>query len=214
VNVEHEEVLLKALLDRRPDRERRREVVALDDEVRAVAHADQVELGEELVGGIAGEDVGEAGLDADADEGEPARLLPSLGLRELLVAELHAAPRVGQRHRQVEVRAAGREGGLEDGGVEARVDRVQDRVGPLRAGERRDRGRLRRVDGAEPKRGSPVRAAAAAARDSSTSRQHEALEEVAPLRDCGDGRPHPAGSDHQDPHAGDATCDRFPPWRG
>ena len=35
---------VQALLDRRPDRERRREVVALDHEVGAVAHADLVDL--------------------------------------------------------------------------------------------------------------------------------------------------------------------------
>ena len=35
---------VEALLDRRPDRERRREVEALDDEVRAVAHTDLVDL--------------------------------------------------------------------------------------------------------------------------------------------------------------------------
>ena len=63
---------VEALLDRRPDREGGREVVALDLEVRAVADPDRVDLGEELVGGVAGEDVGEARLDADPDEREPA----------------------------------------------------------------------------------------------------------------------------------------------
>jgi hypothetical protein len=48
---------VQALLDRRPDRERRREVVALDDEVRAVAHADLVDRTEQVVGGVAREDV-------------------------------------------------------------------------------------------------------------------------------------------------------------
>jgi hypothetical protein len=51
---------VEALLDRRPDRERRREVVALDDEARAVADADLVDRGEQLVGGVTREDVGEA----------------------------------------------------------------------------------------------------------------------------------------------------------
>ena len=50
-----------------------RELVPLDLEVRAVADADLVDLGEQLVGGVAGEDIGGARLDADADEGEPAR---------------------------------------------------------------------------------------------------------------------------------------------
>ena len=58
---------VEALLDRRPDRERRREVVALDDEVGAVADPDLVDLREQLVGGVAREHVGRAGLDADPD---------------------------------------------------------------------------------------------------------------------------------------------------
>jgi hypothetical protein len=59
---------VEALLDRRPDREGRRELVALDLEVRAVADGDLVDLGEQVVGRVAGEDVGKAGLDADPDE--------------------------------------------------------------------------------------------------------------------------------------------------
>jgi hypothetical protein len=68
---------VEALLDRRPDGEGRGEVVALDDEVRAVADADLVDLAEQVVGGVAGEHVREARLDADADEGEPAGRLHS-----------------------------------------------------------------------------------------------------------------------------------------
>ena len=67
---------VQALLDRRPDREGRREVVALDDQVGAVAHADFVDLGEQLVGGVAREDVRQARLDADPHEREQAGLLP------------------------------------------------------------------------------------------------------------------------------------------
>ena len=67
---------VEALLDRRPDRERRREVVPGDDEIGAVANAHLVDLREEPVGGVAGEDVREAGLDADPDEREQPRLLP------------------------------------------------------------------------------------------------------------------------------------------
>ncbi len=74
---------VEALLDRRPDREGRREVVALDDEVGAVAHPDLVDLVEELVGCIAGEDVGEPGLDADAEQREQPALLPALVHGEL-----------------------------------------------------------------------------------------------------------------------------------
>ena len=85
---------VEALLDRRPDRERRREdLVALlvgDDEVGAVAHAELVDLAEQVVGGVAGEHVGQAGLDAHADQREAARGLPVRRLRELVVAELDA----------------------------------------------------------------------------------------------------------------------------
>ena len=78
---------VQALLDRRPDRERRREVIALDDEVGAVAHADLVDLENSSSRGVAGEHVREARLDADPDEREQARLLPLLVRGELLVAE-------------------------------------------------------------------------------------------------------------------------------
>ena len=65
-------------------------VVALDDEVGAVADADLVDLREEVVGGVAREDVREPGLDADADEREQAALAPLRLALELLVAELDA----------------------------------------------------------------------------------------------------------------------------
>ena len=81
---------VEALLDRRPDRERRREVVALDDEVRAVADSDLVDLGEQLVGRVPREHVGGARLDPDPDEGEEALLLPGRRALELVVAELDA----------------------------------------------------------------------------------------------------------------------------
>ena len=45
---------VEALLDRRPDREGGREVVALDLEIRAVADPDRVDLGEELVAARSG----------------------------------------------------------------------------------------------------------------------------------------------------------------
>ena len=68
---------VQALLDRRPDRERGRERVAVDREVGAVAHADLVDALEQVVGGVAGEDVGEPRLDADPAEREPARAPPT-----------------------------------------------------------------------------------------------------------------------------------------
>ncbi|MCW4602732.1 hypothetical protein ON003_14845 [Janibacter hoylei] len=48
----------------------------MDDEVGPVAGAELVDLVEELVGRIAGEDIGEARLDPDAEQREPARGLP------------------------------------------------------------------------------------------------------------------------------------------
>ena len=51
-------------------------VVVAHGEVGAVAGAELVDLREQVVGGVAGEDVGEPGLDADADQGQPAVALP------------------------------------------------------------------------------------------------------------------------------------------
>ena len=52
------------------------EVVAGHDQVGAVADADLVDVVEEVVGGVAGEDVGEPGLDAHAHQRQPAGRLP------------------------------------------------------------------------------------------------------------------------------------------
>ena len=64
-----------------------------------------------MVGGVAGEDVGQAGFDAHAADGELAALAPVVGRGELHVAELDAAPLVrpvrvgdGHVHRHVDVR--------------------------------------------------------------------------------------------------------------
>ena len=123
-----------------------REVVALDDEVRAVADPDLVDLREQLVGGVAGEDVGGAGLDPDPDEREQALVLPGRGALELVVAELDAGllvrlrrMRLGQRHRHVEIGHARLEAGVEDRHVEERVDGVEDRVGAGLADQREQR---------------------------------------------------------------------------
>ena len=112
---------VQALLDRRPDREGGGEVVPLDDEVRTVADADLVDLREELVGGVAREDVGRPGLDADPDEREQALSLPRRRTLELVVAELDAhllvrlrRMRLRERHGHVEVGDAGLEAGVED----------------------------------------------------------------------------------------------------
>ena len=81
---------VEALLDRGPDRERRGELVSVDGQVGAVPSAQLVDLGEELIGGVTGEDVGQPGLDAHADQCEPAGILPLSSLGELLVPELDA----------------------------------------------------------------------------------------------------------------------------
>ena len=81
---------VQALLDGGPDGERRREVVAVDGQVRPVARAQLVDVGEQMIGGVAGEHVGKAGLHADPDQSEPARGLPLVLDGELLVAELDA----------------------------------------------------------------------------------------------------------------------------
>ena len=67
---------VEALLDRGPDGERQSEVVAVDGEVRTVAHAELVDLTEEVVGGVPGQHVGQSGLHADADQGQSAGALP------------------------------------------------------------------------------------------------------------------------------------------
>jgi hypothetical protein len=52
---------------------------------------------------------------------------------------------LGERHRQVEIRAPRIERGLEDRRVEARVDGVHDGIGSLPARELGDRGRIRGI---------------------------------------------------------------------
>ena len=198
---------VQALLDRRPDREGRREVVALDDEVRAVADADLVDLREQLVGGVPREDVGGAGLDPDPDEREEALLLDDRCSLELVVAELDARELVrplgvGLRegHRHVEVRHAGLEARVEDRHVEERVDGVQHRIGPRLADQVEDavaargvdavRGEARVVDGRDDRRRSPCVVVGEGA----------VVEERAPARDRRERRADAAGADDEDPH--------------
>ena len=129
---------VEALLDRRPDREGRREVVALDDEVGAVADPDLVDLVEQLVGRVAREDVGEPRLDADPDEREQARRSPSCSCAanwrspSFTPGSVYGrsgcgSDSVAAMSRYVQPRL---EGSGEDLRIEARVGRVEHGVGP------------------------------------------------------------------------------------
>ena len=166
-----------------------------------------VDDAEQLVGGVAGEDVGQARLDADARQREPAGRLPLRRLGELRVAELDAGLLVGpvrvrvrQGHRHVEVVGAGRERTVEDRHDEAWVDSVEDVGGAVLASDPGDVVGARRVDpGSDEARvgqlvddllgpglvvvGDDVR-----------------LEELPTGRDLGRGRPDAAGADHEDAH--------------
>ena len=137
---------IEALLDGGPDREARREVVAADDQVGTVAHAELVDLREQVVGGIAGEDVRQARLDADAAQGEQATRLPRGGLIELLVTELDEGVAVGslrmrlrQAHGRIEVVGPGIERAIEDRHVEPWIDDVEHVRDAVLAAQRRDR---------------------------------------------------------------------------
>ena len=77
---------VQTLLDGGPDRERGRELVALDHEVGTIADTDLVDVGEQAVCSVTGEDVRQAGLDPHAHESE-------------LAAPLQVAERAIARHR-------------------------------------------------------------------------------------------------------------------
>ncbi len=81
---------IEALLDRRPDAERRGKGEALDHQVVAVAHADLVNRREQVVGRRSGRDIGEARLDTHADECEQPALGPGVAGRELGSTEADA----------------------------------------------------------------------------------------------------------------------------
>ena len=79
---------VEAFLDRRPDREGGGELVSLDDQVGSVADTHLVDGGEEVIGGVPREDVGEAGLHAHPHQGQEPLALPFTREGELLVTEL------------------------------------------------------------------------------------------------------------------------------
>ena len=200
---------VQALLDRRPDRERRREVVPGDDEVRPVAHAQLVDLVEQLVLRVAGEDVRQARLHPDADERQAPGILPLLLLGELCVAEFDAHLFVGafrmplrQAHRHVEVRRAGREGAVEDRHDEPRVDGVEHMGGGVLA----DQGcHGLGARGIHLRRGEPLVAEFRHERFGAgrvVVGDDDGLEEVAAAEDAGGGTADAAGADDEDAHAG------------
>ena len=199
---------VQALLDRRPDREGRREVIALDDQVGAVAHADFLDAREQLVGGVASEDVGQAGLDADPDERQQAGRLPLLVARQLDVAEHLARQLVGslrmpmrQRHRHVEVGHLGLEAGAEDRLVEARIAGVQHRVRAHAPDQLDERGAVGGVDalGGEAVRLAEPRGGRLGALERDVG-EHDLLEHRPALGDRRERRAHAPRSDHENLH--------------
>ncbi len=198
---------VEALLDRRPDREGRREVIAVDGQVGAVADPDLHDLAEEVILGVPREHVRKAGLDAHPDESQAVRGAPERLPGELLVAELDARQLVGplgvrgrERHRRVEVVRAGVQAGVEDGHDEARVHGVQHVAHALFADQRRDRLAIGGVDAgrADARIGGPVGDGRGSG--NVVVGDHEVLEEVPPKRGRYDGAADAPGADDEDSH--------------
>ena len=86
---------VEAFFDGGPDRERwGKNLVAVfvaNNQVSAIFHADLVDLAEEVVGRVTGEDVRKTRLNTDANEGEQTGALPLVVERILLVAELESS---------------------------------------------------------------------------------------------------------------------------
>ena len=113
-----------------------------------------------MIGGVTREHIGEAGLDAHADDRELPRGLPLVGASELVGTEGLAdeairlvGVRDRRRHRHVDVRHARLERAVEDRLCQPGVARVQHCVGSDLLRERRDRARVACVDrvGDEPR---------------------------------------------------------------
>ena len=160
-----------------------------------------------MVGGVPGEDVGQARLDPDADQREPARRPPSAPAAancsspSLTPRLLRTGRRVrpGQRHRHVEVVGAGRECPVEDRHHEPRVDRVEHMGDRVLAAERGDRGGGRGVDpgGDEPVVGRrrPPASARAGSWSATTKRSKKSRRAAMPAAAA-----HAAGADQKDAH--------------
>lgn len=165
-----------------------------------------------MVGGVAGEDVREAGLDSDADEREASGLLPRVGLGELLVAELDADVRVRlalvgsrERHRHVEVVGARGKGSVENGDDEDGVDGVEHVRDGVLAAERLDALGARGVDLSGRDSGFAVTtlgrsAGARLGALGGVVGDDECVEEVALDEEFRGGRADAAGADEQDAH--------------
>lgn len=173
-----------------------------------------VDLAEEVVGGVAGEDVGESRLDTDPDEREATVGLPLPRHGELLVAEHDADLLVGllgmtlrQAHRHVEVVGPGSLGAVEDRHVELRVDGVEDVRRRVLAGQRRHGLGRRGVDPGRDEARLP-RVASGDGCDRALGTRHvvvgddPALEEATLGGDARGGVTDPAGADHEDTHRG------------
>jgi hypothetical protein len=143
----------EAFFDGGPDGERRSELVPVDGEVAAVSNADLVDRGEEMIGGVASEDVGQAGFNAHAADGEQTARRPCVADRELFIAEFDATGSIGivgmgrgRMHRHVDVVAARLKRCVEQRAVEAGVARVHDHVGLDGPSQCDDRGAVRGIE--------------------------------------------------------------------
>ena len=138
---------VQTFFDGGPDREGRREVEAIDRQVRAVTHTDLVDRVKEVVGGVAGEHIRQARLDAHADERQqtlvaPVRVGRQLGRAEGLTDFVVRVRRVRLReiHCHVDIGAARLESRLKNGIIQAGVAGVDDDVDLVRLSEGDDVG--------------------------------------------------------------------------
>ena len=160
-----------------------------------------------MVGGVAGEHVGQTGLDAHADQRQEPALAPAVRRGELLLAEhptrqLVRPLRVRRRdvHRHVDVVATRVERGGEDRRVEPRVARVHDDVGARLAGELGDRERVGRVERARRELTLVETLDRAAGSSHFEVGHHDLLEDVRGVCRTRDGPAHAARADQENPH--------------
>ena len=159
--VDHRRV--QTFLDRRPDRERRGEVMAVDHEVGAITYSDFGDVTEQMVGGVARGDVGETRLDPHAHQRHQPAVSPYRRLGELGVTEATSGLRIrlggvwlGEMHGHVHVVASGGKGALEDRRVESWVTGVEHHVGAGVPRESGDGAFVGGIDGMCTQTRSPV----------------------------------------------------------